>query len=123
MKPVTLDTLRGVPPRNGHPLGDGRHAVMKRRVEARDLWDARMLARERLDQTDLSWQMVGRKHRVPPQFGEQCWRDPPWLGVPGAMDHAMANRAHGRERRLCGEPIDEKASRSVVIGAGNAPRV
>jgi hypothetical protein len=93
---------------------------MKRGIEAGDLGHRRLPASERLDQPDLSRKVIGRKHRVAAQLGEQSWRDPLRFGVSEAVYDAMANGTHGREDRLCFEPIDQKTGCCVVIGAGNA---
>src|SRR6185437_13143766 len=99
-------------------LRHARHAVVKCGVEAGHLGKLRVPLLERLDQFNLTWQMVGVVGCDAMQFTQQLRRDGFWLGVLHAVDEAMAYASGRLEIWLFREPVQQELDRGLVIGGG-----
>lgn len=79
-----------------------------------------MTLAERLDQLDLSGQMVRVIWNDAMKFIQQFLRDTHRLRVFHAVDDSVAYRADGSETQVLLKPIDEAVRRRLVLGGFHA---
>ena len=108
MKAVAPDAAGVVFGGNRETSGNGRHRVVERGIEARDLRYSGLGTLNGLNQRDFVGQMVRRKRHHAPEIGEQRRRDP--LRI--VMHRAAVNDAmpDGSERAfvdVCVHPVHE----------------
>ena len=120
METVALHAQLRKAARDRKQPGDPRHRAVKRRVEARHLGQPRMTAAERLYQPDLLRQVVGVIGRDAAQFRQEPRRDPLRLGMPHAVDHAVARGLDRPEGRLRLEPVDQEIHGLAAVGCAKA---
>jgi hypothetical protein len=122
METVALDALCREASRDRQQSADTRHGAMKRRVEACHLGQFRMALPERLDQLDVTRQVIGAIGRNAAQFREQFRRDPLGFGTRHAVHDAASRGPDRREYRLRFEPVQKKPCGFAVIGGGKSAR-
>ena len=122
VEPVPFDALRRVSTWNRKQLGHSGHSAMERRVEARHLRQRRVPPRDCFDQPDLASHVLAIVRCDAPQFGKQRRRDALGLGMPHAVHDPMPDGDHRCERRLRGQPVQERAGSRAVIPGREAAR-
>ena len=123
METIALNPFCVEAPRNRQQLGDPRHGVVKRRVEAGHLGQFRAPLAERLDQFNLAGQMIRVVRPKAMRFSQQFPGDHLGLDVFHAVDHSVSHSQDRSETILLFELINQEIRCRLVIGSGNAASV
>src|SRR5437763_285767 len=93
---------------------------MKRGVKARHLGQFGMAPRNRLNQPDLSRQVIGVIRHDAVQFREQLRCDPLRFRMLHSLHYTVSCSADRREDRLRLKPVQQKTHRRAVVGGSEA---
>ncbi len=118
VEPVAPHSHLVVTPRDGQQASDTRHGVVKRGIEAGDLFKFRIAPAERFDQGDFRRHMFRVIGTDSPQLGQHVGSDRRGPAVRhAAVHHAMADGADLREGRVLLQPIHQQAGAGPMIGS------
>ena len=118
MKTIALNSFGIEASRNRQQLGDTRHGLVKRRVEAGHLRQFRVPLAERLNQFNLARQMLRVVRADAMQFGQQFPGDNFRLGMFHPVNHAMSHAFDRFEINLPFKPVDQEVRGRFVISGG-----